>query len=335
MSVVEAAETVEAHELMLLRMWQIRCFELRAMELFEEKLIRGSVHPYIGMEAIAVGVCSALREDDYITSTHRGHGHCVAKGLDLKLMMAEIIGRQDGYCRGRGGSMHITAMEKGMLGADAIVAGSSAMAVGAAHGLRLQRRDNVVVCFFGDGAANQGILHEACNLAAVLSAPVIYVCENNEWAISTPASSSTRIENIADRAAGYGMTGVVVDGNDVLAVRESTREATDRARAGGGPTLIEAKSYRVTPHSAATKTDLRPPAELDAWRARDPILRFSRHLSEEIGVKPSRLEAIEEHARSDVEEAIAFALASPRPEPEAALEDVYAPAGWLAPGRLA
>jgi acetoin:2,6-dichlorophenolindophenol oxidoreductase subunit alpha len=335
MSVVEAAETVQAYELMLLRMWQIRCFELRAMELFEEKLIRGSVHPYIGMEAIAVGVCSALREDDYITSTHRGHGQCVAKGLDLKLMMAEIIGRQDGYCRGRGGSMHITAMEKGMLGADAIVAGSSAMAVGAAHGLRLQRRDNVVVCFFGDGAANQGILHEACNLAAVLSAPVIYVCENNEWAISTPASSSTRIENIADRAAGYGMAGVVVDGNDVLAVRESTREATDRARAGEGPTLIEAKSYRVTPHSAATKTDLRPPAELDAWRARDPILRFSRYLSEEIGVEPARLETIEEQARSDVEEAIAFALASPRPEPEAALEDVYAPAEWLTPGRLA
>ena len=177
---------MHALEQLLLRMWQIRAFEIRAMELFEEKLIRGSVHPYVGMEAIAVGACAALRDDDYITSTHRGHGHCVAKGLDLKLMMAEIIGREDGYCRGRGGSMHITAMDKGMLGADAIVAGSSAMAVGAAHGLRLQGRDSVVVCFFGDGAANQGILHEACNLAAVLAAPVVFVCENNEWAISTP-----------------------------------------------------------------------------------------------------------------------------------------------------
>jgi acetoin:2,6-dichlorophenolindophenol oxidoreductase subunit alpha len=147
-------------------MWRIRTFEIRAMELFEEKLIRGSVHPYIGMEAIAVGVCAALRPDDFITSTHRGHGHCVAKGLDLRRMMAEIIGREDGYCRGRGGSMHITAIEQGMLGADAIVAGSSALAVGAAHGLRLKGRDSVVVCFFGDGAANQGILHEACNLAA-------------------------------------------------------------------------------------------------------------------------------------------------------------------------
>ena len=335
MAALATTEDVQALELLLLRMWQIRNFELRAMELFEEKLIRGSVHPYIGMEAIAVGVCAALREDDYITSTHRGHGHCIAKGLDLKLMMAEIIGREDGYCRGRGGSMHITAMDKGMLGADAIVAGSSAMAVGAAHGLRLQGRDNVVVCFFGDGASNQGILHEACNLAAVLSAPVIYVCENNEWAISTPAASSTKIANIADRAAGYGMPGVVVDGNDVLAVRDATREATERARAGNGPTLIEAKSYRVTPHSAATKTDLRPPEDLDAWRARDPILGFSRYLSENLGIEPARLEEIEQQAKHDVADAVEFALASPRPEPEAALEDVYAPADWLTPGRLA
>jgi TPP-dependent pyruvate/acetoin dehydrogenase alpha subunit len=335
MAALATTEDVQALELLLLRMWQIRNFELRAMELFEEKLIRGSVHPYIGMEAIAVGVCAALREDDYITSTHRGHGHCVAKGLELKLMMAEIIGREDGYCRGRGGSMHITAMDKGMLGADAIVAGSSAMAVGAAHGLRLQGRDNVVVCFFGDGASNQGILHEACNLAAVLSAPVIYVCENNEWAISTPAASSTKIANIADRAAGYGMPGVVVDGNDVLAVRDATREATEQARAGNGPTLIEAKSYRVTPHSAATKTDLRPPEDLDAWRARDPILGFSRYLTENLGIEPARLEEIEQRARHDVADAVEFALASPRPEPEAALEDVYAPAEWLTPGRLA
>jgi len=322
-------------EELLLRMWQIRWFELRAMELFEEKLIRGSVHPYIGMEAIAVGVCAALEKNDYITSTHRGHGHCVAKGLDLKLMMAEIIGREDGYCRGRGGSMHITAIDKGMLGADAIVAGSSAIAVGAAHGLGLQGRDGVVLCFFGDGAANQGILHEACNLGAVLSAPVVFVCENNEWAISTPAAASTRITNIADRAAGYGIPGVVTDGNDVLGVREVTAEAVARARSGEGPTLIEAKSYRVTPHSAATKTDLRPVEELDAWRARDPILSFSRALVEEHRVEPARLEQIEEQARRDVEEAVEFALASPRPEPKAALEDVYAPAEWLTPGRLA
>lgn len=330
-----ATTDMQALEQMLLRMWQIRAFEIRAMALFEENLIRGSVHPYVGMEAIAVGACAALGRDDYITSTHRGHGHCVAKGLDLKLMMAEIIGREDGYCRGRGGSMHITAMDKGMLGADAIVAGSSAMAVGAAYGLRLQGRDGIVLCFFGDGAANQGILHEACNLGAVLDAPVVFVCENNQWAISTPAAASTRVENIADRAAGYGFPGVVVDGNDVLAVRDVTAEAAARARAGGGPTLIEAKSYRITPHSAATKTDLRPPDELDAWRGRDPILRFSRLLAEEHGVEPARLDQIEQQATADVEEAVEFALASPRPAPEAALEDVFAPADWALPGRLA
>jgi acetoin:2,6-dichlorophenolindophenol oxidoreductase subunit alpha len=335
MTAAPVKDDVRVLEDLLLRMWQIRAFEIRAMELFEEKLIRGSVHPYVGMEAIAVGACAALGPDDYITSTHRGHGHCVAKGLDLKLMMAEIIGREDGYCRGRGGSMHITAMDKGMLGADAIVAGSSAIAVGAAHGLRLQGRDSVVLCFFGDGAANQGILHEACNLGAVLSAPVVFLCENNEWAISTPAAASTRIDDIAVRAAGYGFPGVVADGNDVLSMRDVTAEAVARARAGEGPTLIEAKSYRITPHSAATKTDLRPPEELDAWRARDPILRFSRYLSEDAGLEPARLEQIEEQAKRDVEEAVEFALASPRPEPEAALEDVYAPADWLTPGRLA
>jgi len=321
-------------EELLLRMWRIRWFELRAMELFEEKLIRGSVHPYIGMEAIAVGVCAALEQKDYITSTHRGHGHCVAKGLDLKLMMAEIIGREDGYCRGRGGSMHITAIDEGMLGADAIVAGSSAIAVGAAHGLRLKGHDGVIVCFFGDGASNQGILHEACNLGAVLAAPVVFVCENNQWAISTPAAASTRIDNIADRAAGYGFPGVIVDGNDVLAVRDVTATAVARARAGDGPTLLEAKSYRITAHSAATKTDLRPPDELDAWRARDPILSFSRYLNTEAGVAAERLEQIEEEARADVETAVEFALASPRPEPESALEDVYAPAKWATAGRL-
>lgn len=335
MAAAATREDVQALEELLLCMWQIRAFEIRAMELFEEKLIRGSVHPYVGMEAIAVGACAALGPDDFITSTHRGHGHCIAKGLDPKLMMAEIIGREDGYCRGRGGSMHITAIDKGMLGADAIVAGSSAIAVGAAHGLRLQGRDGVVLCFFGDGAANQGILHEACNLAAVLSAPVVFVCENNEWAISTPAAASTRIANLADRAAGYGFPGVVTDGNDVLGVRGVTAKAVARARAGEGPTLIEAKSYRVTPHSAATKTDLRPPDELEAWRARDPILCFSRHLAEEHGVEPARLEQIEEEARRDIEEAVEFALASPRPEPDAALEDVFAPAAWLTPGRLA
>ena len=326
--------TIAELEDFVARMWTIRAFELRAMELFQEKQIRGSVHPYIGMEAIAVGVCAALRPDDFITSTHHGHGHCIAKGLSLERMMAEIIGRSDGYCRGKGGSMHITAIEKGMLGADAIVAGSTAIAVGAAHGLRLKGSDGVVVCFFGDGASNQGILHEACNLGAVLDAPVIFVCENNEWAISTPASAAMRIENVADRAAGYGFPGVVCDGNDVFAVRDATAEAVARARAGDGPTLIEAKSYRITPHSAATPMDARPVEELDAWRLRDPIVRATQQL-EERGVERERIEAIELEAHAAVTAAVEFALASPRPEPPAETEDVYAPSTWTADGRLA
>jgi pyruvate dehydrogenase E1 component alpha subunit len=229
--------------------------------------------------------------------------------------------------------MHITAIEQGMLGADAIVAGSSALAVGAAHGLRLQGKDSVVVCFFGDGAANQGILHEACNLAAVLSAQVIFVCENNEWAISTPASASTKVTDLAVRAAGYGFPGVIVDGNDVEAVRTVTEEALARARAGDGPTLIEAKSYRITAHSAATKTDLRSPEELDSWRARDPILQLSRKLVES-GVDEARIEEIESQARADVDAAVEFALASPRPDPETVGEDVYAPSDWNTLGQL-
>lgn len=328
------APDVAVLEELLLQMWHIRAFELRVLELFEEKLVRGSAHPYIGMEAIAVGVCSALRPEDLITSTHRGHGHCIAKGLELKRMMAEIVGRSDGYCRGKGGSMHITAIGSGMLGADAIVAGSVAIAVGAAHAMRIRGRDGVVVSFFGDGASNQGIFHEAANLAAVLDAAVVFVCENNEWAISTPVRAATRIENIADRASAYGFPGVVADGNDVLAMRAAAAEAVERARSGAGPTLIEAKSYRVTPHSAATKTDLRPPDELDHWKRRDPILALSRRLAEEFGATEERLAELEERARQDVEEAVEFALASPRPEPAEAIEDVYAPSEWMAPGRL-
>jgi acetoin:2,6-dichlorophenolindophenol oxidoreductase subunit alpha len=328
------ADDVATLEGLLLQMWRIRAFELRVLELFEEKLVRGSAHPYIGMEAIAVGVCSVLRPDDLITSTHRGHGHCIAKGLELNRMMAEIIGRSGGYCRGKGGSMHITAIRHGMLGADAIVAGSVAIAVGAAHAMRIRGRDGVVVSFFGDGASNQGVFHEAANLAAVLDAAVVFVCENNEWAISTPVRAATRIENIADRAAAYGFPGVVVDGNDVLAMRAAAGEAVERARSGGGPTLIEAKSYRVTPHSAATKTDLRPPEELDFWKQRDPILGLSRQLADELGASRERLSELEEQARRDVEAAVEFALASPRPEPAEAIEDVYSPTAWTGPGRL-
>ena len=335
MTAVVAAPAIVDLEAYLLQMMRIRAFELRVLDLFEEKLVRGSAHPYIGMEAIAVGVCSALEPQDFITSTHRGHGHCIAKGLELPRMMAEILGRETGYCKGKGGSMHITAMEHGMLGADAIVGGSSALGVGAAYALRLQGKDAVVVVFFGDGASNQGLFHEAANLASVLSVPVVFVCENNQFAISTPVQRSTSVPDIAVRAAGYGFPGVVCDGNDVLAVRAAAVTAVARARAGEGPTLIEAKSYRIGAHSAATKTDPRSEEELGPWRKKDPILRLSRVLRDEHGLPESRLAELEEQARADVEAATQFALDSPRPAAEAAFEDVYAPAPWTTPGRLA
>jgi pyruvate dehydrogenase E1 component alpha subunit len=328
------APDVEQLELSLLQMQRIRAFELKAMELFEQKLIRGSVHPYIGMEAIAVGVCAALADGDFITSTHRGHGHSIAKGLDLKLMMAEITGRATGYCGGKGGSMHITAMRHGMLGADAIVGGSLAIATGAAYALRLQGKDAVVVSFFGDGASNQGLFHESANLASVLKAPVVFVCENNQWAISMPVQDAINVPDIAIRAAGYGFPGEVVDGNDVLAVQEVAERAVARARAGEGPTLIEAKSYRITPHSAATPNDSRAPAELDHWRAQDPIVRFSTYLQERQLVTAERVAELDAEARREIEEAVEFALDSPFPAPGAELDDVYAPSTWTATDRL-
>jgi len=332
---VAPLESVRELEDMLLGMWRIRAFEQRALALFDEKLVRGSVHPYIGMEAIAIGVCAALEPHDFITSTHRGHGHCIGKGLEMTRMMAEILGREAGYCGGKGGSMHITAMEHGMLGADAIVCGSAALGVGAAYGLQLQGKDSVVVVFFGDGASNQGILHEAANLAGVLSAPVVFVCENNQWAISTPVECSTSVENIADRAIGYGFPGVVADGNDVREMKRVAGEAVARARAGGGPTLIEAKSFRIGAHSASTKTDLRSEEILGPWRAKDPLLRFSTALREDEGVTQERLDEIEAQARAEVAEAVRFGLASPPPDAAAAFTDVYAPASWNVDGTLA
>jgi len=317
-----------------LKMAQIRAFETRILGLFGDKLIRGSAHPYTGQEAVAVGVCDALGDDDFITSTHRGHGHCIAKGLDLRLMMAEITGRATGYCRGKGGSMHITAMRHGMLGADAIVGGSLAIAVGAAYALRQQGRESVVVAFFGDGASNQGIFHEAANLASILKAPTIFVCENNGWAISMPFAQAVNVPDIAIRAAGYGFPGETVDGNDVLAVREVAERAIARARAGDGPTLIEAKTYRITPHSAATPMDNRDPAELASWRERDPIARYGGRLLTDGTIDADGIAALDARAAADIDDAVEWALEQPHPEPETALEDVYAPADWTTPGRL-
>ena len=300
-------------------MHRIRAFEAKAMELFQEKLIRGSVHPYTGMEAIAVGVCSALGEQDYITSTHRGHGHSIAKGLDLKLMMAEITGRATGYCGGKGGSMHITAMRHGMLGADAIVAGSVAIATGAAYALRLQGKDAVVVSFFGDGASNQGIFHEAANLASVLAAPVIYVCENNQWAISTPFQDAVNVPDIAVRAAGLRLPG-----------RGRRRQRLLRRPRGGGagrrarPRRRRADADRgedVPDHAALGRDAERQPAAggaraLALARPDRPLRR--RRSSSGSSSRAERVAELEAEAVREVEEAADFALGSPFPDPEAA-----------------
>src|SRR5712691_1475014 len=226
----------------------IRQFEARAVGLFGENKIWGTIHSYAGQEAVAAGVCANLRDDDYVTSTHRGHGHCIAKGCDLDAMMAEIYGREDGLCKGRGGSMHIADFSRGMLGANAIVGGGIALATGAGLAASVRGSDQVAVAFFGDGAANQGVLHESLNLAAIWRLPVVYVCENNGFAESTPAAYATSVPDVASRATAYGIPGVIADGRDVLDVFAAAGDAVGRARAGDGPTLIEVKTYRFMGH---------------------------------------------------------------------------------------
>ncbi|MCW4021318.1 MAG: thiamine pyrophosphate-dependent dehydrogenase E1 component subunit alpha, partial [Candidatus Bathyarchaeota archaeon] len=231
------------------KMLEIRRFEEKVWDLFGRNLIPGTLHLYLGQEATAVGVCANLQVEDYITSTHRGHGHCIAKGADLNKTMAEILGRKNGYCKGKGGSMHVADAAVGNLGATAVVGSAIPIAVGAALSCKLRKTKQVVACFFGDGASNNGIFHEALNMAAVWELPVVFVCENNLYAMGTRITNVTAIENIADRASGYGMPGVVVDGNDVVAVYQAAKEAVGRARSGGGPTLVECKTYRHKGHS--------------------------------------------------------------------------------------
>jgi len=240
------------------QMLTIRAFEQTVLESHKQHLTQGAAHTYIGMEAVAVGVCAALRDDDYITSTHRGHGHCIARGLDVNRMLAEIFGRATGYCKGKGGSMHIADIDRGMLGADGIVGGGIPIAMGAALGCRVRKSSQIVSCFFGEGASNQGSFHEALNLAAIRKLPVIFVCENNHWALSAGFEATTAVPNVADRASAYSIPGRIVDGNDLLAVYSTGLQAAERARNGDGPSLIECKTYRWEPHSVFTTKDVRP-----------------------------------------------------------------------------
>ncbi len=305
-------------------MLEIRYFEEKVFDLYTQNVVPGTIHLYAGEEAVAVGVCSTLRKDDYITSTHRGHGHCIAKGADLKRTMAEILGKKTGYCKGKGGSMHIADFSIGMLGATAVVGAGIPIAVGAGFSAKLRKSDQVVACFFGEGASNQGTFHEGINMASIWKLPVIFVCENNLYAMGTRQSMVMAIENIADRAVAYGIPGITVDGNDVLAVYEAACKAVERARKGDGPTLIECKTYRHKGHSRVDPAKYRPKEEVAEWLAKDPIKRFKEKLLQTNILTEVEIQRIENEVSLEIEEAVKFAMESPFPEPEEALEDVYA-----------
>jgi len=310
--------------LMYERMVKIREFEDRVRVLFAEGEVPGSVHLYLGEEAVAVGACTPLNDDDYITSTHRGHGHIIAKGGALDRMMAELYGRETGYNKGKGGSMHIAYPKLGILGANGIVSGGIPIATGAAMSSKVRKSGQVTVCFFGDGASNEGTFHESLNIASAYSLPVVYVCENNLYAVSTRQSRVRKVEDIADRSTGYGMPGVVVDGNDVIAVYEACKEAVDRARSGAGPTLIECKTYRWRAHFEGEVDTYRPPEEVEAWIKREPIAPYEKLLLNQGVATEGELQVIKDAIIKELAEAVEFARKSPYPAPETALEDVWA-----------
>jgi pyruvate dehydrogenase E1 component alpha subunit len=310
---------VELYEGML----KIRRFEERVSELFSNGLIPGFVHLYIGQEAVAVGVCANLVKDDYLTSTHRGHGHCIAKGADLKRMMAELFGKRTGYCKGKGGSMHIADYSSGILGANAIVGANIPIAAGAAFAAKSRRTNLVSVAFFGDGASNTGAFHEGINIAAIWKLPVIFVCENNLYAISTHTSRSTPVNNIADRASSYGIPGVIVDGMDVIAVYEAAHIAVERARIGEGPTLMECKTYRFYGSFEGDPQHYRTKAETDEWKKKDPLSFGERLVTMNILTKEG-LERIGREVDLAVDEAVKYAQESPYPKPEEVMNDLLA-----------
>ena len=308
---------------MYANMKKIRMFEEQVAELFAAGKIPGFVHLYVGEEAVATGVCANLREDDYITSTHRGHGHLISKGGDIKLMMAELLGKKTGYCKGKGGSMHIADLDLGILGANGIVGGGPPLASGAALASQYQGKDLVTACFFGDGAANQGTTHEAMNLATCWKLPVVFVNENNMYGISSCTRNSMCVTDIADRAAAYDMPGVVVDGNDVVAVYEAASEALRLAREGEGPSLIECKTYRHKGHFEGDPCVYRNEEELQEWKAKDPLPRFEKKLLDMQVLTQEKIEEIKGSTEKDLAEAVTFAEESPFPDPSEILEDVY------------
>ncbi len=308
------------------RMVRIRIFEETAGKMMEDGKIPGALHLYVGQEAIAAGVMVHLSNEDYITSSHRGHGHLIAKGGEYKPMFAELYGKATGYCKGKGGSMHISNLDLGMLGANGIVGAGPPIAMGAAFSIKFKKQNNVAVSFFGDGASNEGSFHEAANMAALFKLPCIFVCENNGYGEYTPQANHQAIVDVADRAPGYGMPGVVVDGMDAVAVYEAAGEAIKRARNGDGPTLLECKTYRYYDHVGVRGMGLsyRTDEEVEQWRKKDPIPNFEARLEEQGVLSAAAAQAVHDQVREDVQAGIAFAESSPMPDPATITDDVYA-----------
>ena len=306
------------------RMVLLREFDERCGRLMQENRTKGAVHLYCGEEAVAVGLCTHLTNKDYITSTHRGHGHLLAKGGDPKFMYAELFGRSTGYCKGKGGSMHIADLDLGMLGANGIVGAGPPIALGAAFACHYRKDGNVAVCFFGDGASNEGTFHEAANMAGLFRLPLVLVCENNLYGEWTRQADHQPIDDIADRAASYDMPGVTVDGMDAFAVYEAASEAIARARRGEGPTLLECKTYRYYDHVGVDFGKLvRDPDEVASWKARDPLEQFPRRLVEMGVLTQADIDRITAETRARIEDAVDFAEASPHADPAFLLDDVY------------
>ncbi len=317
---MDRAKIIEIYRKML----EIRLFEEKVFELYGQNLVPGTIHLYTGEEAVAVGVCANLRKDDYIVSTHRGHGHCIAKGARMDKTMAEILGKRAGYCKGKGGSMHIADFSVGMLGATAVVGAGLPIAVGAGLSIKLRGTDQIAVCFFGDGASNQGTFHESINMAAVWKLPVFFVCENNLYAMGTRQTRVMAIKDISKRASAYGIEGISVDGNDVMAVYEAAENAVDKARRDEGPTLMECKTYRHKGHSRWDPAKYRPEEEVKDWLKKDPINRFKNQILKEGILSETEVTEMEANVKAIVEAAVKFAINSPYPAPEESLEDVYA-----------
>ncbi len=325
-----AKTRAEGHSLSrddLLRLYEtmvlIRAFEQRFASLVAQGKFSGVGHLYVGEEAVAAGVCAALRPDDYVTSTHRGHGHCLAKGVDPRDMMAELFGRATGTCKGKGGSMHIADFRLGMLGANGIVGAGLPIACGAALTAKLTGSGRVAVAFFGDGAANIGAFHESLNLAAVWKLPVVFVCENNRYGEATPVEYALAADHVADRAAAYRMPGMLADGQDVLDVYAKARQAIEHARAGNGPVLLECETYRFFGHFVGDPARYRSAEEVEWFRSRDCIVRFRESLQRDHGVRGERLDDIDASVERRIDEAVAFAEASPFPDLSELTTDVY------------